>query len=234
MSGARAMRGVRCATPTRRAQLIVARQIRVPIDCSLEAERARPMDEVWTTRGCASTVGGRGTRGYTGAIRINEVSLCYNNRRDGMLRTERICIGVCTTISNSFRLPECGSTDWSSPRSTRKTILSMCVTKILLRRLRFVKWRSKFEFSGAVHGSGRCTSVRIRHGPGPIRLEAYSLASSPSGTSVARGERANACGSSGSSGRSGGPSLSFCDCLRASSGTRMIGSVRAMRRKSVQ
>ena len=141
------------------------------------------------------------------------------------IRTERMWTGVCTTISKSFRFPDCGSTATSSPRSTRKMILSMCETERLLRRFLFVMWRTVSDF-----GSWR--SLRIVHGPGPMKPDTTSPRSSAGSTTSASGDCRNASGSSELSGRSGGPS--FLGCLRARRETRFSGSVRAMRRKPAQ
>lgn len=134
--------------------------------------------------------------------------------------------GVCTTISNSFRLPVFGSTCSSSPRCTRMTTLSKCVTSMLLRRFLFVKRNSS-------HDLGSARFWWNVHGPGPIKFDAISE-SSPSvaaGSKTGnRGELRSASGASESSGRIGSPPF---PPFTESRHTRVGKSERAMRRMFV-
>ena len=137
--------------------------------------------------------------------------------------TERMRIGVCTTISNNFLLPVFPSTCTSSPLSTRMMALITCVMMILLLRFRFVSLIS-------LHDLGSCRSWWKVQGPGPMRLEAVSESSASverGSTRVKRGEFRSASGESDSRGRSGSAPLP--SPLTLSNVYREIGSVRAMR-----
>lgn len=89
------------------------------------------------------------------------VSRCDSTTTGTSTLTDRMCTGVWTTMSKSLRLPDCGSTAESSPRSTRKMILSMCETEMLLRRFLLVVCSIFCDF-------GRRSSVRSVQGPGPM------------------------------------------------------------------
>ena len=80
--------------------------------------------------------------------------------------TERICTGVCTTMSNSFLRPSL-SNDWLSPLSNLRMIFNIWLTTIFARL---------FLFVGIIieHESGSFRSRWKLQGPGPIKLETNS------------------------------------------------------------